>query len=81
MAAAKDFCDALCGWIYDRCPAPEGGRYSSTKLRGEEVSALFKQGPDMASILPHWTGYVSVVDGEGPISARSSKTVIDPPLA
>jgi predicted enzyme related to lactoylglutathione lyase len=68
-AAAKTFYGSLFGWEAEDNPIPAeagGGVYTTLKLSGESVAALYEQLQDQreAGIPPNWFSYVTVADAD-----------------
>jgi predicted enzyme related to lactoylglutathione lyase len=62
-AAAKAFYTGVFGWEAVDQPAGEAGTYTTFKLDGRDVAALYEMGEEeRASLTPHWSSYVSVED-------------------
>jgi uncharacterized protein len=62
-AAAKSFYMAVFGWEAVDAEAGEAGVYTTFKLEGQDVAALYEIGEeDRAALTPHWSSYVSVAD-------------------
>jgi uncharacterized protein len=61
--AAKAFYTAVFGWEAVDAPAGEAGTYTTFKLEGSDVAAMYEMGEEeRASLTPHWSSYVSVED-------------------
>jgi uncharacterized protein len=61
--AAKAFYTAVFGWEAEDAPAGDAGIYTTFKLDGRDVAALYEMGEEeRASLTPHWSSYVSVED-------------------
>jgi uncharacterized protein len=61
--AAKGFYTAVFGWEPVDAPAGEAGVYTTFKLDGKDVAAMYEMGEEeRASLTPHWSSYVSVED-------------------
>jgi uncharacterized protein len=61
--AAKAFYSGVFGWEAVDAPAGEAGTYTTFKLDGQDVAALYEMGEEeRASLTPHWSSYVSVED-------------------
>jgi predicted enzyme related to lactoylglutathione lyase len=61
--AAKAFYTGVFGWEAVDAPAGEAGTYTTFKLDGRDVAALYEMGEEeRASLTPHWSSYVSVED-------------------
>jgi uncharacterized protein len=58
--AAKRFYGGLFGWTFEDMPAGPGMTYAMCKLNGKDVGALYKMGPEMKGMPPHWAAYVTV---------------------
>jgi uncharacterized protein len=59
--AAKKFYGDLFGWTSnDVDMGPGMGKYHMMQLGGRDVGAMFKAGPEMQGVPPHWGTYVSV---------------------
>jgi hypothetical protein len=64
--AAKAFYSAVFGWDAEDAPAGDAGVYTTFKLDGREVAALYEMGEEeRASLTPHWSSYVAVEDVDG----------------
>jgi uncharacterized protein len=62
-AAAKRFYTRVFGWDAVDAPAGESGTYTTFKLDGRDVAALYEMGEEeRAQLTPHWSSYVSVED-------------------
>jgi predicted enzyme related to lactoylglutathione lyase len=61
-AAAKKFYAGLFGWEAEDSPAGPDMVYTTLRLRGREVGALFKQPQEEADhhVPPHWNVYIAV---------------------
>jgi predicted enzyme related to lactoylglutathione lyase len=58
---AKKFYGALFGWTFLDMPAgPE--TYTMCKLGEHDAAALYKMGPEMRGMPPHWMSYLTVTD-------------------
>jgi uncharacterized protein len=69
--AAKAFYTRVFGWDAVDGPAGDAGVYTTFKLDGRDVAALYEMGEEeRARLLPHWSSYVSVEDVDG-ASARA----------
>ena len=61
--AAKAFYTGVFGWEAVDAPAGEAGTYTTFKLEGQDVAALYEMGEEeRASLTPHWSSYISVED-------------------
>ena len=61
--AAKAFYTGVFGWEAVDAPAGEAGTYTTFKLEGQDVAALYEMGDEeRAALTPHWSSYVSVED-------------------
>jgi len=61
--AAKAFYIKVFGWEAVDAPAGDAGTYTTFKLDGRDVAALYEMGEDERSKLtPHWQSYVAVED-------------------
>jgi uncharacterized protein len=61
--AAKAFYTGVFGWEAVDAPAGEAGTYTTFKLDGYDIAALYEMGEEeRASLTPHWSSYVSVED-------------------
>ena len=61
--AAKAFYTGVFGWEAVDQPAGEAGTYTTFKLDGHDIAALYEMGEEeRSSITPHWSSYVSVED-------------------
>jgi uncharacterized protein len=58
--AAKKFYTGLFDWDFTDNPMGPGMVYTMLKKDGKDVGALYKMGPEMQGIPPHWLSYVSV---------------------
>jgi predicted enzyme related to lactoylglutathione lyase len=64
--AAKAFYTAVFGWEAEDAPAGDAGIYTTFKLDGRDVAALYEMGEEeRASLTPHWSSYVAVEDVDG----------------
>src|ERR1051325_2706692 len=60
---AKAFYRAVFGWEAVDAPAGEAGTYTTFKLEGSDVAAMYEMGEEgRASLTPRWSSYVSVED-------------------
>jgi len=61
--AAKAFYTGVFGWEAVDAPAGDAGTYTTFKLDGRDVAALYEMGEEeRESLTPHWSSYVSVED-------------------
>jgi predicted enzyme related to lactoylglutathione lyase len=61
--AAKAFYTTVFGWEVVDAAAGEAGTYTTFRLDGRDVAALYEMGEEeRASLTPHWSSYVSVED-------------------
>jgi uncharacterized protein len=61
--AAKAFYTGVFGWEAVDAPAGDAGTYTTFKLDGHDVAAMYEMGEEeRASLTPHWSSYVSVED-------------------
>jgi hypothetical protein len=61
--AAKAFYTGVFGWEAEDAAAGEAGTYTTFKLDGRDVAALYEMGEEeRSSLTPHWSSYVSVED-------------------
>jgi uncharacterized protein len=61
--AAKSFYTGVFGWEAVDAPAGDAGTYTTFKLDGHDVAAMYEMGEEeRASLTPHWSSYVSVED-------------------
>lgn len=61
--AAKAFYASVFAWESVDTPAGEAGTYTTFKLDGRDVAAMYEMGDqERASLMPHWSSYVSVED-------------------
>ena len=61
--AAKAFYTRVFGWEAVEEEVGEAGTYTTFKLDGHDVAAMYEMGEDeRASLAPHWSSYVSVED-------------------
>jgi uncharacterized protein len=61
--AAKAFYTAVFGWEAEDAPAGDAGVYTTFKLEGRDVAALYEMGDEeRESLTPHWSSYVAVED-------------------
>ncbi len=68
--AAKAFYTAVFGWEAVDAPAGEAGVYTTFKLDGSDVAALYELGEqERGSLQPHWSSYVAVADTDA-LAAR-----------
>jgi len=62
-AAAKAFYTAVFGWEALDAPAGGSATYTTFKLDGRDVAALYEMGDqEREQLTPHWSSYVSVED-------------------
>jgi uncharacterized protein len=62
-AAAKRFYTRVFGWEAADAPAGDAGVYTTFKLDGRDVAALYEMGEqEREQLTPHWSSYVSVED-------------------
>ena len=64
--AAKAFYASVFGWTTDDRPAGPASTYTTVKLRGLDVGAIYAQEREEAarSVPPHWNVYVSVASAD-----------------
>jgi uncharacterized protein len=61
--AAKAFYTRVFGWETVDNPAGDAGMYTTFRLEGRDVAALYEMGEEERKTLrPHWSSYVSVDD-------------------
>ena len=61
--AAKGFYTAVFGWQAVDTPVGDAGTYTTFKLDGSDVAAMYEMGEEeRAALTPHWSSYVSVED-------------------
>jgi uncharacterized protein len=61
--AARAFYTGVFGWEAVDAPAGDAGTYTTFKLDGRDVAAMYEMGEEeRASLTPHWSSYVSVED-------------------
>ena len=61
--AAKAFYTSVFGWEAVDAAAGEAGTYTTFKLDGREIAAMYEMGEEeRSSLTPHWSSYVSVED-------------------
>src|SRR5918992_246924 len=61
--AAKAFYTRVFGWEAVDSPVGDDGTYTTFKLEGRDVAALYEMGEQQrSSLMPHWSSYVSVED-------------------
>jgi predicted enzyme related to lactoylglutathione lyase len=61
--AAKAFYTSVFGWEAVDAPAGEAGTYTTFKLDGSDIAAMYEMGEEeRTSLTPHWSSYVSVED-------------------
>jgi predicted enzyme related to lactoylglutathione lyase len=61
--AAKAFYTTVFGWEAVDQQAGEAGTYTTFKLDGRDVAAMYEMGEEeRSSLTPHWSSYVSVED-------------------
>jgi uncharacterized protein len=61
--AAKAFYSGVFGWEAVDQAAGEAGTYTTFKLDGRDIAALYEMGEaERGSLTPHWSSYVSVED-------------------
>src|SRR5262245_5398841 len=60
--AAKEVYAGLFGWQFDDSPLPPemGGVYTTLMNDGKKVGAMYRLGPQMEGVPPHWMLYVAV---------------------
>jgi uncharacterized protein len=64
--AAKAFYTGVFGWEAVDAPAGEAGTYTTFRLDGRDVAAMYEMGEEeRAALTPHWSSYVSVEDVDG----------------
>jgi uncharacterized protein len=64
--AAKAFYTGVFGWEAVDAPAGEAGTYTTFRLDGRDVAAMYEMGEEERGALPpHWSSYVSVEDVDG----------------
>jgi predicted enzyme related to lactoylglutathione lyase len=60
---AKAFYTTVFGWEAEDAPAGEAGVYTTFRLDGRDVAALYEMGEEeRSSLQPHWSSYVAVED-------------------
>ncbi len=64
VAAAKDFYAALFGWAYDDQPTDGPSPYVMASKDGHSAVGMMALTPEMASMPPVWSCYVTVADVE-----------------
>jgi predicted enzyme related to lactoylglutathione lyase len=61
--AAKGFYTGVFGWEAVDQAAGDAGTYTTFKLDGRDIAAMYEMGEaERASLTPHWSSYVSVED-------------------
>src|SRR5918999_1055200 len=61
--AAKAFYTRVFGWEAVDSPVSDDGTYTTFKLDGRDVAALYEMGEqERSSLMPHWSSYVAVED-------------------
>jgi len=78
---AKTFYTSLFGWTFVDNPMGEMGFYTTLKLRGRDVGALYQKPKAQAAIPPHWLSYVAVADVDAAarrVKDLSGATIMDP---
>ena len=61
--AAKSFYTTVFGWEAEDAPAGDAGTYTTFRLDGRDVAALYEMGEEeRSSLTPHWSSYVAVED-------------------
>ena len=61
--AAKAFYTGVFGWEAVDQPAGEAGTYTTFKLDGADIAAMYEMGEaERGALTPHWSSYVSVED-------------------
>ena len=64
--AAKGFYTRLFGWEAVDSPAGDAGVYTTFKVDGRDVAALYEMGEEeRAQLQPHWSSYVTVENVDG----------------
>ncbi|HEY4231342.1 MAG TPA: VOC family protein [Thermoanaerobaculia bacterium] len=69
-AVAKTFYASLFGWSFEDSPAGPDMVYTTLKMNGRSVGALY-QDSKQTGIPPHWNTYVTVASADG--SAKKAK--------
>jgi predicted enzyme related to lactoylglutathione lyase len=68
--AAKAFYTSVFGWEAVDAPAGDAGTYTTFRLDGRDIAAMYEMGEEeRAALTPHWSSYVSVEDVDA-LSAR-----------
>lgn len=62
---AKKFYTSMFGWTATDNDMGEGGTYTTLKLKGQDVAALYKLTKDQQGVPPHWGPYVAVESADG----------------
>src|SRR5919197_5032839 len=61
--AAKAFYTSVFGWEAEDAPVGDTGVYTTFKLGGRDVAAMYEMGEEeRSSLTPHWSSYVAVED-------------------
>jgi uncharacterized protein len=61
--AAKAFYTSVFGWEAEDAAVGEGGVYTTFRLGGRDIAALYEMGEEeRSSLTPHWSSYVAVED-------------------
>jgi uncharacterized protein len=64
--AAKAFYTGVFGWEAVDQRAGDAGTYTTFKLDGRDIAAMYEMGEEeRSSLTPHWSSYVSVEDVDG----------------
>src|SRR5262245_25482647 len=69
---AKKFYTNLFGWDAQGNPMGEMGTYYMMRLGGREVCAMYKLGPQMKGVPPHWMTYISVENVDATVKKAES---------
>ncbi len=67
--AAKAFYTKVFGWEAVDAPAGDAGTYTTFRLDGRDVAALYEMGEqERGRLPPHWSSYVSVEDVDAAVA-------------
>lgn len=70
---AKAFYTKLFGWSVNENDMGEMGKYYIFQKDGADAAAMYKKGPEMAQVPPHWATYIAVADADA--SAEKAKSL------
>jgi predicted enzyme related to lactoylglutathione lyase len=62
VGAAKAFYARIFPWQHEEVPMPQGGAYTMVLVGKDRVAGIFKIGPEMKGVPPHWMPYVATRD-------------------